>query len=65
MAISKSKREAVYQKYNGHCAYCGCEIPEKGFNVDPEDITVEEARNDILKALKEMNSPLLKGGSGK
>ena len=40
-------------------------LREKGFNVDPEDITVEEARNDILKALKEMNSPLLKGGSGK
>lgn len=24
----------MYAKYNGHCAYCGCEIPEKGFNVD-------------------------------
>nr|DAH75047.1 MAG TPA: RECOMBINATION ENDONUCLEASE VII [Caudoviricetes sp.] len=22
MAISKSKREAVYRKYDGHCAYC-------------------------------------------
>lgn len=32
--ISKSIRKLVYQKYNGHCAYCGCEIPEKGFNVD-------------------------------
>lgn len=32
--ISKSVRKLVYAKYNGHCAYCGCEIPEKGFNVD-------------------------------
>ena len=24
----------VYNKYGGHCAYCGCEIPFKGFNVD-------------------------------
>lgn len=32
--IPKSIRKLVYQKYNGHCAYCGCEIPEKGFNVD-------------------------------
>ena len=32
--IPKSVRKLVYQKYNGHCAYCGCEIPEKGFNVD-------------------------------
>ena len=33
-AIPKSIRKIVYKKYNGHCAYCGCEIPEKGFNVD-------------------------------
>lgn len=33
-AIPKSIRKQVYAKYNGHCAYCGCEIPEKGFNVD-------------------------------
>ena len=32
--IPKSVRKLVYAKYNGHCAYCGCEIPEKGFNVD-------------------------------
>ena len=32
--IPKSVRKLVYEKYNGHCAYCGCEIPEKGFNVD-------------------------------
>lgn len=32
--ISKSVRKLVYQKCNGHCAYCGCEITEKGFNVD-------------------------------
>ena len=38
-------------------------LKAKGLNVDPGDITVEEAREDILKALKEKNSPLLKGGS--
>ena len=32
--IPKSVRKLVFEKYNGHCAYCGCEIPEKGFNVD-------------------------------
>jgi 5-methylcytosine-specific restriction endonuclease McrA len=34
MAISKSKREAVYRKYNGHCAYCGREIAYKDMQVD-------------------------------
>ena len=37
-------------------------LKEKGLPVDPSDTTVEEAREDILHALKEMNSPLLKGG---
>ena len=34
MAISKSKREAVYRKYDGHCAYCGREIAYKNMQVD-------------------------------
>lgn len=34
MAISKSKRETVYRKYNGHCAYCGREIAYKDMQVD-------------------------------
>lgn len=37
-------------------------LKEKGLPVDPSDTTIEEARADILRALKEMNSPLLKGG---
>lgn len=32
--LSQAERKAVYDKYNGHCAYCGCDIPFKGFNVD-------------------------------
>lgn len=34
MSISKSKREAVYRKYDGHCAYCGREIAYKDMQVD-------------------------------
>ena len=34
MTISKAKREAVYQKYNGHCAYCGREILYQDMQVD-------------------------------
>ena len=32
--ISKKLREQVYQKYNGHCAYCGCELKIKDMQVD-------------------------------
>lgn len=34
MAISKKTREAVYQKYAGHCAYCGRAIAYKDMQVD-------------------------------
>ena len=32
--ISKSVRKRVYEKYNGHCAYCGKEINYKDMQVD-------------------------------
>ena len=34
MVISKKLRETVYEKYNGHCAYCGREIAYKDMQVD-------------------------------
>lgn len=33
-AISKADRLAVYNKYDGHCAYCGCKIEYKDMQVD-------------------------------
>lgn len=32
--ISKNLRQQVYEKYNGHCAYCGCELEMKDMQVD-------------------------------
>ena len=32
--IPKSIREKVYNKCNGHCAYCGCELEYKNMQVD-------------------------------
>lgn len=32
--ITKEQREKVYQKYSGHCAYCGKEIAYKDMQVD-------------------------------
>lgn len=33
-AIPKKLREQVYVKYDGHCAYCGCELEYKDMQVD-------------------------------
>lgn len=32
--IPKRIREQVYQKYNGRCAYCGCEVDYNDMQVD-------------------------------
>lgn len=32
--ISKELRRKVYEKYDGHCAYCGCELDYKDMQVD-------------------------------
>jgi hypothetical protein len=32
--IPKKVREAVYNKYDGHCAYCGKELEPKGWQLD-------------------------------
>lgn len=33
-SLSPKVREAVYYKYNGHCAYCGKALTPKEFQVD-------------------------------
>lgn len=32
--LSKSDRISIYNKTNGHCAYCGCELEYKDMQVD-------------------------------
>lgn len=34
MAIRKAERDALRMKFGGKCAYCGCELPEKGWQAD-------------------------------
>lgn len=29
MKLNKKQRQEIYQKFNGRCAYCGCELPER------------------------------------
>jgi len=33
--IDKKTRDFVFKKYDGKCAYCGIELHEKGWHVDP------------------------------
>lgn len=52
-SISSGLRKDVYAKFNGHCAYCGCEITIKQMQVDhiksvyKSEIHGIESENDI------------------
>lgn len=48
MAFSKKIRQLVYDKYGGHCAYCGREIAYKDMQVTISDLNTLTERM-ILK----------------
>ena len=34
MSLSKSQRAQVFAMFDGKCAYCGCDLPERGWHAD-------------------------------
>lgn len=34
MKLTKLQRAALRMRFGGNCAYCGCELPEKGWHAD-------------------------------
>lgn len=51
--LSKKQRQEVYDKYHGHCAYCGCVLEYKDMQVDhiesvfTAEYKGEKVNNDI------------------
>jgi len=45
--ITKAQRAELRLKFGGRCAYCGCELPEKGWHADH----VEPVRRDFEMVL--------------
>lgn len=66
MKLSKSQREELNGKFGGRCAYCGCELPEKGWHADhvepvlrKSEVCMKAAEKGTfkLKATGEFNRP--------
>ena len=53
-ANTKKIREQVYQKYNGHCAYCGCELDYKDMQVDHVKSVYGNGDNNIEEHKKKI-----------
>ena len=57
--LSKNERQAVHEKTNGHCAYCGCELAYKDMQVDhviPLNGWTEQGKDSIENMLPSCRS---------
>ncbi|MEB5837043.1 HNH endonuclease [Pantoea dispersa] len=58
MKLTPKQRSALRMKFGGRCAYCGCQLPEKGWHADHVEPVLrisevdEEARRKGLWRLK-------------
>ncbi|MBD5463965.1 MAG: HNH endonuclease [Lachnospiraceae bacterium] len=56
--LTKVERKRVYDKCNGHCAYCGCELEYKNMQVDharPLKIGGADEIENMLPACRSCN----------
>lgn len=49
--MTKTIRQQVYNKYNGHCAYCGCNLEYKDMQIDHFKNIKNNGRNDSIENL--------------
>ena len=42
MNLTKIQRETLRMKFGGRCAYCGCELPERGWHADHVEPVLRE-----------------------
>lgn len=55
--IPKAIRQAVYDRYDGRCGYCGCKISMKEMNVDHIDpVYLREADPDGAASLNDISN---------
>jgi 5-methylcytosine-specific restriction endonuclease McrA len=56
--VNKAKREEVYQKYDGHCAYCGRKVDYEDMQVDhftPRNIGGTNDMDNLMPACRRCN----------
>ena len=50
--IKDTKRNLVFKKYGGRCAYCGCKLDDTNFNVDHINPLYRKVPQNYLKVEK-------------
>ncbi|EAT2668479.1 HNH endonuclease [Salmonella enterica] len=52
MALTRKQRERLRMKFGGRCAYCGCELPEKGWHADHVQAVLRKSERCMKAAEK-------------
>ncbi|ECI2916317.1 HNH endonuclease [Salmonella enterica subsp. diarizonae] len=52
MALTKKQRAELRMKFGGRCAYCGCELPEKGWHADHVEAVLRKSEQCMKAAAK-------------
>lgn len=52
MALTRKQRERLRMKFGGRCAYCGCELPEKGWHADHVQAVLRKSEQCMKAAEK-------------
>ncbi|UVM87429.1 MAG: NinG protein [Bacteriophage sp.] len=52
MKLTKKQREELRMKFGGRCAYCGCELPEKGWHADHVEPVLRKSEQCMKAAAK-------------
>ncbi|EHW2122393.1 HNH endonuclease [Salmonella enterica subsp. enterica serovar Montevideo] len=52
MALTRKQRERLRMKFGGRCAYCGCELPEKGWHADHVQAVLRKSERCMKSAEK-------------
>ncbi|NKG32097.1 HNH endonuclease [Erwinia rhapontici] len=47
MKLTKKQRSELRMKFGGRCAYCGCELPEKGWHADHVEAVLRVSEQDM------------------
>lgn len=52
MALTKKQRAELRMKFGGRCAYCGCELGEKGWHADHVEAVLRKSERCMKAAAK-------------
>lgn len=52
MTLTKKQRAELRLKFGGRCAYCGCELPEKGWHADHVQAVLRKSEQCMKSAAK-------------